>query len=589
MIKPLLRKSLATYGRLLTYVWPHKYKFILGILGSVFYSAIDAYFAHLMKPILDQGFIAKDSAFVHILPFLIIGIFVARGIGNFVGNYFMSGVGRDVVLALRNKMFIHLTRSKTEFFDHSSSGQLLSKLIYNVDQVSEAATNAVTTVVQSLVLIIGLLVVMFVINWRLTLIYLVAIPLIAVIVKLSSKHMRRMSNKVQDSLAEVAHISEEYIGGYREIRMLSGEKYITQKFQALTEKNRSQAMKRVVSKNLSVSVAQIVGAAVLAVSIFLATTNSLVMSELTPGSFVALLTAMIMILRPLKEFTNVNNIIQQGLAGADSVFELLDTPAEEDRGEKILDTVQGKIEFRDVSFSYKTSAGPVLQNINFTIEPGEMIALVGRSGGGKSTLVSLLPRFYDIDAGSILIDDKPIESLRLASLRSKIALVSQQVVLFNDTIAHNVAYGSLESASVEAIWDALDRAHAREFVEKLPLGIDSVVGENGVLLSGGQRQRLAIARAILKNAPILILDEATSALDSHAERYIQAALDDLVKNRTTLVIAHRLSTIQNANRIIVMEQGCMVEIGRHQELLDKGAYYAELYRSQFQHEKITSV
>jgi subfamily B ATP-binding cassette protein MsbA len=441
-------------------------------------------------------------------------------------------------------------------------------------------------VVQSIVLIVGLLVVMFVINWRLTLIYLFAIPMIGFIVKLSSKHMRRMSSKVQNSLGEVADISEQFIEGYREIRMLSGEKYIIEKFKSLTLKNRYHAMKRIVSKNLSSSAAQVIGAFVLAVSILLATTNSLVMAHLTPGSFIALLTAMIMILKPLKDFTNVNNTIQQGLAGAASVFELLDTPLERDTGKKTVSTVKGKIEFRDVSFAYKTSDGPVLRDLNIVIEPGEMIALVGRSGGGKSTLVSLIPRFYDVTSGSILIDDIAVEEIALSNLRSHIALVSQQVVLFNDTIAHNVAYGCLEKYSLDMIWDALDRAHAREFVEKLPMGIDSIVGENGVLLSGGQRQRLAIARAILKNTPILILDEATSALDSHAERYIQAAIDDLVKNRTTLVIAHRLSTIQNANRIIVMEHGRMVEMGKHEELLAKGAYYAELYRSQFQHEKI---
>jgi subfamily B ATP-binding cassette protein MsbA len=586
MEKTFFKKSISIYGRLLTYVWPHKYKFLCGILGSVFYSAIDAYFTSLMKPILDKGFIYKDPHFIQMLPFLIVGIFLIRGIANFIGNYCMAAVGRDVVLALRNKMFTHLTRSKTEFFDHSSSGQLLSKIIYNADQVAEASTDAITTVVQSIVLIVGLLVVMFVINWRLTLIYLFAIPMIGFIVKLSSKHMRRMSSKVQNSLGEVADISEQFIEGYREIRMLSGEKYIIEKFKSLTLKNRYHAMKRIVSKNLSSSAAQVIGAFVLAVSILLATTNSLVMAHLTPGSFIALLTAMIMILKPLKDFTNVNNTIQQGLAGAASVFELLDTPLERDTGKKTVSTVKGKIEFRDVSFAYKTSDGPVLRDLNIVIEPGEMIALVGRSGGGKSTLVSLIPRFYDVTSGSILIDDIAVEEIALSNLRSHIALVSQQVVLFNDTIAHNVAYGCLEKYSLDMIWDALDRAHAREFVEKLPMGIDSIVGENGVLLSGGQRQRLAIARAILKNTPILILDEATSALDSHAERYIQAAIDDLVKNRTTLVIAHRLSTIQNANRIIVMEHGRMVEMGKHEELLAKGAYYAELYRSQFQHEKI---
>jgi subfamily B ATP-binding cassette protein MsbA len=413
---------------------------------------------------------------------------------------------------------------------------------------------------------------------------MVALPTMAVIVRFSSRYMRRRSQRVQEALGDVSHVSEEMIEGYSEIRMFGGEQYEAEKFKQCNYKNRNQAMNVVIAKNLSTSFVQIVGASVLATSIYLATSNHLVAANITPGSIVALLFAMVMLLKPLKDFTNVNNIIQQGIAGAQSVFELLDGQVEIDRGQKTLTRAQGKIEYRHVNFSYQRTNKPVLENINFVIQPGESIALVGRSGSGKSTLISLLPRFYELNSGGIFIDDINTQELKLANLRQQIALVSQRVVLFNDTIEHNIAYGSLNTLSEQALWEAIDRAHAREFIEKLPEGIDTIVGENGVLLSGGQRQRIAIARAILKDAPILVLDEATSSLDSHSERYIQAALDDLIKNRTTLVIAHRLSTIENANRIMVMEHGQIVETGSHKELLSNSSHYAELYRSQFRDE-----
>ncbi len=569
------------YRRLFKYVWPRKYQFFLGILGGAIYSGIDAYFTHLMKPILDKGFIDKDQTFIKFMPFVIVGIFIVRGFANFMGNYFMSRVGRNIVMDLRNAMFAKLIHVPSQFFDQNTTGQLLSKIIYNVDQVADAATNAITIAVQSIVLIMGLLVVMFFINWRLTLIYLVALPLIMVIVRYSSKRMRRVSMRVQNALGVVGDISEEAIEGFREVRMFGGETEENKKFAAATRNNLNQAMKVVVSKSISSSFVQLVGAVVLAYTIYLATSNHLVSNTITPGGFVALLVAMVMLLKPLKDFTNVNNIIQQGLAGAESVFELLDKPIELDAGKEVIARVKGSIEFRAVSFSYQTSQRPVLKNISFTIKPGETVALVGRSGSGKSSLISLLPRFYEPETGTILIDNIDIKQLTLTNLRDQIALVSQRVVLFNDSVAKNIAYGSLNDRSESEIWDAVDKAHAREFIERLPQGLHTIIGENGITLSGGQRQRLAIARAILKNAPILILDEATSSLDSHAERYIQAALEDLIVNRTTLVIAHRLSTIENADKILVMDQGEIVEVGTHQELLAKGAYYSELYQSQF--------
>lgn len=574
------------YRRLLTYLLPHKYRFFLGLAGGAAYSGIDAYFTHLMKPVMDQGFIHRDHYFISLLPFLVIGIFILRGAANFIGNYFMSSVGRHIVCELRNKMIIKLTRLPSEFYDNSTSGQLLSKIIYNVDQVANASTNAIITTVQSIALILGLLVVMFINNWRLTLFYLVALPIMAWAIRLSSQYMRRASLRAQETLGEVSHISEELIEGYKEIRIFGGEKHEIEKFDHLNQENRHQGMSVVAARGLSTAFVQLLGACLLASAMWLATTNALVISSITPGAFVAILFAMLMLLKPLKDLTNVNNIIQQGIAGAQSVFELLDSPEEKDEGKILLSQVKGKITFEAVQFSYRNSGRETLQQLSLVVQPGENIALVGRSGSGKSTLINLIPRFYELQSGRILIDDIDIHDMPLTHLRSHLSIVSQRVVLFNDTIAHNIAYGCLAQATEKKIWEALDRAHAREFIEKLPNGLNTLVGENGLLLSGGQRQRLAIARAILKNAPILILDEATSSLDSYAERAIQAALEDLMKDRTTLIIAHRLSTIENTDRIVVMDQGRIVEVGSHEALLNQSTHYLELYRSQFRDEKI---
>ena len=551
--------SKGVYRRLLRYIVPYRFAFFLGILGSVVYSGVDAYFTHLINPLIQKGFIHQDPHFIMYLPIVIVGIFLLRGIASFAASYFMAKVGRDVVLTLRNQMFKHLNKIPANFYDTSTSGQLLSKIIYNVDQVAEASTNAVTTAVQ---------------------LYFVAIPLIAIIVRWSSKRMRRVSGRVQDSLGSVTHVAEETIEGYREVRTYGGQAYETKKFAGTNRDNRNQALKVVITKSISTASVQLLGAAVLAFTIFLATKLAS-QQGITAGDFVSLLFAMVMLLKPLKDITNVNNIIQQGIAGAKSVFDLLDHPAEPDTGTIQLPRTKGKIAYENVCFSYDSSSKATLNNINFTVEPGKTVALVGRSGGGKSTLISLLPRFYDIDSGSITIDDISIHDATLTSLRNQFAIVSQHVTLFNDTIAHNVAYGNLEKATEAEIWQAIDGAHARTFVESLPDGLNTIVGQNGVLLSGGQRQRIAIARAILKDAPILILDEATSALDTEAERHIQAAFDELMKTRTTLVIAHRLSTIENADNIMVINGGEIAEMGTHDELLAKAGHYAKLYNIQF--------
>ncbi len=580
MKNPSSDNSWQLYRRLLRYVKPYLGAFLLGLLASGIYSGIDAYFTRLMKPIIDHGFIDKKTTFIEMLPILIIGLFLLRGVASFVSSYFMSRVGRDVVMTLRNKMFQQLTTIPAQFYDNATSGQLLAKIIYNVDQIADATTNAITNFVQSLVLIIGLIVVMLVTNWHLTFIFIVVLPCIATIVRKASKRMRKVSSHVQDALGSVTHVAEEQIEGYREVRTYGGQIYELEKFKKVNSENRFQALKVVITQSTSTASVQLVGAAVLAFTIFYVTHfNS---ASFTAGSFVSIMFALVMLLKPLKDLTSVNNIIQQGLAGAKSVFELLDQPPEQDHGTLVVERVKGKIEYRHIHFSYQTSRGNVLRHVNFIAEPGKTIAIVGRSGSGKSTLASLLPRFYEVNEGQILIDDIDIKQFKLTSLRDQIALVSQHVTLFNDTIGHNIAYGRLSTSSPEKIYQAAKAAHALSFIEELPDGFDTLVGENGVLLSGGQRQRLAIARAILKDAPILILDEATSALDTQSERHIQAALENLMKNRTTLVIAHRLSTIEKADEIIVMENGEILETGNHQTLLAKNGRYAELYRMQFQ-------
>ncbi len=569
------------YCRLLKYVLPYWWAFALGVLGSIAFSGIDAYFINFMKPLMNKGLVARDLQFLKSLPFTIMFLLMLRGIASFVSRYFMSLVGRDVVQTLRNAMFNHLLQLPAAYYDLTTTGQLLSKIIYNVDQVAEACTNAITVTVRSFAYIIFLLLVMLFTNWRLTLFYLVATPIVAIVIHYAGRRMRRLSGKVQNYLGNVSHISEEAIEGYQTVKIFGGQSYEQQKFYAYNRHNRDQAMKIIFTESLSTMLILFIGAFVLSFSIYLITLSKTTALHLNAGNFVAMVTAMLAIFKPMRNFTEVNNVIQKGLAGAQSVFALLDKPVEKDSGTEILQDIKGEVEYHQVDFKYQTQTTHTLHNINFKITPGKTVALVGRSGGGKTTLVNLLPRFYDISAGEIRIDGKNIANVTLQSLRENIAIVSQHVTLFNDTIAHNIAYGSLETVSRSNIKTAATAANAMEFIVKLPQGLDTLIGENGVLLSGGQRQRLAIARAILKNAPILILDEATSALDTESERYIQQAMRKLVRGRTTLVIAHRLSTVEDADEIMVMAQGKIVEVGTHHELLAKKGAYTDLYNSQF--------
>lgn len=573
--------SLKVYRRLLKYVMPHWWAFALGVLGSIAFSGIDAYVVRFMKPLLDQGFVARNMQFLKVLPFIIMALFLLRGLASFVARYFMSRVGRDVVLTLRNEMFQHLLKMPAAYYDLSTTGQLLAKIIYNVDQVANACTNAVTTAVQSFALIVFLIAVMITINWRLTIVYLAAAPIIAMVIRYTGKRMRRLSGKVQNYLGDITQVSEEAIDGYKVVKIFGGQGYEKEKFKKYNQQNRNQGMKIVITESLSTTVVLCIGAIVLSFTIYLITSSAATTFHLTPGGFVAMIGAMVSIFKPMRNFTSVNNIIQQGVAGAESVFALLDVAEESETGTKTLSKVKGEIEYRNLSFKYQTQAQDVLHNINFKISAGQTLAFVGRSGSGKSTLINLLPRFYDITRGEIFIDGHNIYELSLENLRSNIAIVSQHVTLFNDTIANNIAYGTLDSVTRNDIEQAAHAAHAMEFIKDLPKGIDTLVGENGVLLSGGQRQRLAIARAILKDSPILILDEATSALDTESERKIQQALQNLMQDKTTLVIAHRLSTIEDADVIMVMAHGEIIESGTHVDLLNKKGAYTDLYNMQF--------
>jgi subfamily B ATP-binding cassette protein MsbA len=567
------------YSRLFNYVRRYWLALIIAAVASMIYSGVDAWFIYFLKPLLNKGLVAKNHSFLTNAPLLVLGVFILRGIANFFSTYYISSASRGVIMLLRQDLFAHLQRLPARYYDRTSSGQVLSVLLYGVDQVANASADVLTTAVQSLFLIAGLVIVMFSVSWKITLMYFAVLPMVTVIMRVASLRIRKLSLSIQDSVAELSHCAEENIEGYKVVRAFEGQDYEIEKFNRATRTNRQREMKVVVARSLSVSMVAVITAAALALTLYIATLD-IADSLLSPGGFVAMVAAMLMLLKPLKDLAFVQNKLYRGLAGAQTVFELLDENAEEDKGGVPLTLVRGEIEFKQVNFTYDGSK-KILDDINFTVRPGEVIALVGRSGSGKSTLVSLLTRLYDNFSGDILLDGVSIRDYSLKDLRRQFALVSQHVTLFHDSVANNIAYGRFEQVTRQEVVAAAQAAHAMEFIERLPEQMESLVGENGVLLSGGQRQRIAIARAVLKNAPILILDEATSALDTESERYIQTALENLMKSCTTLVIAHRLSTIEHADKIIVMDDGRVLEIGSHRELLALNGHYARLYNMQF--------
>jgi len=567
------------YSRLFKYVRQYWLPLIIAVIASMVYSGIDSWFVYFLKPLLNEGLVEKNRHFLKWAPVLVLVAFGLRGIASFFSNYNIAFVSRNVIMRLRQNLFAHMQRLPASYYDHATSGQILSVILYSVEQIANASADVLTTAVQASCLIVGLLFVMFSISWKLSLMYFIIIPMIVVIMRIASKRVRKLSLSIQDSVANLTHCAEENIEGYKVVRVFDGQENEINKFNRAARTNRQREMKIIAARSWSVSSVQLVAAAALSATLYIATLD-ITHSILSPGGFVAMVAAMLALLKPMKDLTTMQNKLYRGLAGAQTVFETLDLKTEQDLGTKHLQRARGKIEFENIHYAYE-SGKSVLHDINFTVQPGEVLALVGRSGSGKSTIVNLLPRFYTDFSGSIYIDNVPIHEYRLLDLRRQFAMVSQHVVLFNDTIANNIAYGRSDRVSEADIIAAAKAAYALEFIEQLPQGLQTIVGENGVLLSGGQRQRIAIARAILKDAPILILDEATSALDTESERYIQAALADLMRKRTTLVIAHRLSTVEHADKIIVLEQGKIVEMGNHADLLAQEGVYTRLYKMQF--------
>ena len=571
--------AVAVYRRLLSYARPHWRIFLLGVLGMIMYAAVSPLIAWFIKRFLNAAYLAKNTDVLKFVPLGLIGLFVFRGIGDYLSNYFPGLVGRRMIASMRAELFGRYLMLPTSWYERESSGPMLSRLTYNAELVADAATNSVTVLIRDSLTIIGLISYLFWQNWRLAAFAMLAAPVIAGLMRSVNRRFRRYSTRIQNSMGDVTRVAKEAIEAHRVVKVFNAQEHMRAAFAVANELNRHANLRLIAARAASNPVVQLIASFGLAGVLFVAD-RQLAAGTLQVGELLGFLTALMLVTEPLRRLTNVSGPLQQSIAAGASLFEVLDAPIEPQGGTRTLTRARGEVEFRDVNFTYDVDKGKVLHNINLHVPAGTTVAIVGRSGSGKSTLVSLLPRFYDPGSGAVLLDGVDIRDYRLHDLRAQISLVSQDVVLFNDTIRNNIVFGAA-GVSEQALSAAAEAAYVSEFASELPLGMDTEVGDRGLLLSGGQRQRIAIARALLRDSPVLVLDEATSALDTASERHIQSALDRLVRDRTTFVIAHRLSTIEHADLIVVMQEGAIVESGTHEQLVARSQVYAQLHQLQF--------
>ncbi len=569
-----------TFRRLWTYIRLYKAGLAVAVVALIINAIADTYMISLLKPLLDEGFGSAESDFLRTLPLIIFGMMLMRGASGFVSSYCLSWVSGNVVMLMRRRIFNQFMHMPVAYFDKESTGGLLSRITYDSEQVAGATSSALVSIVREGASIIGLLVLMFWNSWQLSLVLFAVAPLVAWGIGVVSKRFRKISKNMQEAMGRVSSSSEQMLKGHKVVLSYGGQQIESERFDVVSNQMRQQSMKLVAAQAIANPVIQVIASIAIVVVLYLASVDS-IRAELTAGTFTVVFSAMFGLLRPLKALTNVTSQFQRGMAASQTLFDLMDLETEQDNGKHQVEKARGDVEVKQVTFTYDGKEKPALNEVTFKIPQGKTVALVGRSGSGKSTIANLFTRFYDVDSGSISLDGHDVRDYTLANLRSQFALVSQNVHLFNDTIANNIAYAATEQYSREQIEEAARLAYAMDFIDDMDQGLDTVIGENGASLSGGQRQRIAIARALLRDAPVLILDEATSALDTESEKAIQSALDELQKNKTVLVIAHRLSTIENADEILVVDEGEIVERGAHSELIDQDGAYAQLHRIQF--------